>query len=79
MNFLGALAFVPLFCIEIVILPLFFNFVNLPLLCHSRSTSLPLLRHPPLTVLNFVQKDINAHAILSLFVMSNYDFTLIWN
>ena len=29
---LGALAFVPLFCVEIVILPLFFfDFVNLPL------------------------------------------------
>ena len=49
-------AFVLLFYIEIVILPLFFDFVNLLLLCHSRSTGLPLLRHPPLTVLNFVQK-----------------------
>ena len=36
-----------------------------------------MLRHPPLTVLNFVQKDMNAHTILPLFVMPNYDFTLI--
>ena len=45
----------------------------------KRSTSLSLLRHPPLTVLNFVQKDMNAQAILPLFVMPNCDFTLIWN
>ena len=45
----------------------------------KQSTSLSLLRHLPQTVLNFVQKDINAHAILPLFVMPNYDFTLIWN
>jgi len=43
----------------------------------KRSTTLPLLRHPPLTVLNFIQKDMNAHAILPLFVMPNCDFTLI--
>ena len=51
--------------------------MNLPLLCHFRNTSLPLLHHPPLTVLNFVQKDMNAHRILPRFVMHNYDFTLI--
>jgi hypothetical protein len=40
----------------------------------KRSTSLPLLRHPPLTVLIFIQKDINAHVILPLFVMPICDF-----
>ena len=43
----------------------------------KRSISLSLLRHPPLTVLNFVQKDMNAYEILPLFVMPNCDFTLI--
>ena len=76
---IGALAFVPLFYIEIVILPLFFLLCEFTPMISKRSTSLPLLRHPPITVLNFVQKDINAHAILPLFVMPNYDFTLIWN
>ena len=69
----------PCFVSKLWFYPYFFDFVNLPLLFHSRSTSLPLLRHPPRTVLNFVQKDMNTHAILPLFVMPNCDFTLIWN
>ena len=75
----GLLRLYPCFVSKLWFYPYFFDFVNLPLLCRSRSTNLPLLRHPPLTVLNFVQKDMNAHAILPLFVMPNCDFTLIWN
>ena len=41
----------------------------------KRSTSLPLLHHPPLMVLNFIYKDRNAHVILPLFVMHICDFT----
>ena len=50
----GALAFLPLFCIKIVILPLFFLLCEFIIVISKQSTSLPLLRHPPLTVLNFV-------------------------
>ena len=40
----------------------------------KRSTTLLLFRHPPLTVLYFIQKDRNVHVILPLFVMPIYDF-----
>ena len=39
----------------------------------NRGTTLPLFRHPPLTVLHFIQKDRHAHVILPLFVMSICD------
>ena len=41
----------------------------------NQGTTLLLFRHSPLTVLNFVQNDRNAHMILPPFVMSICDFT----
>ena len=59
-----------------MILPLFFLLCEFIPVISKRSTSLPLLRHPPLTVLNFVQNDRNALVILPLFVVPICDFTL---
>ena len=72
----GALAFLPLFCIEIVILPLFFLLCEFTPVISNGGTTLPLFRRSPLTVLNFVQNDINALLILPLFVVPICDFTL---
>ena len=74
-NNLGVL--VPLFCIEIVILPLFFW------LCEFTPT-VPFTKHQfapaPSSTPNGVKlctKDMNAHAILPLVFMPNCDFALI--
>ena len=76
--YFGAPAFLPLFCFEIVILPLFFLLCEFTPMISKRSNTLPLFRHPPLTVLNFVQKDRNdlliCPCLLSLFVI----LPLIW-
>ena len=45
----------------------------------ERSTSLLLFRHPPLTVLNFVQNDKNAHVILLRLLCLFVILPLIWN
>ena len=75
MKKIGALTSIPLFYIDIVILPLFFLLCEFVPAYSKRSTTLSLFRHPPLMVLTFVPKDKYALVILPLVFRTICDFT----
>jgi len=76
---LGALAFVHLFCIEIMILPLFFfDFVNLPPTVSFTKHQFALAPSSTPNGVKLCTKDMNAHVILPLVFMPNYDFAPVW-
>jgi hypothetical protein len=69
---------IPLVVLAIVIYPLFFNFVILPLSFGNEALPYPLYRYLQLTELNLMQKDKNTVkfiVILPLVILCNCDFT----